>query len=67
MINKIYGQKSTDDNQQAIQALPVENQLQEPLESSVQSYDYAETITEEEPLSLLQKRNRNDQKSIRKK
>ena len=55
LINKIYGQKSTDDNQQAIQALPVENQLQEPLESSVQSYDYAETITEEEPLSLLQK------------
>jgi len=55
LINKIYGQKPTDDNQQAIQALPVENQLQEPLESSVQSYDYAETITEEEPLSLLQK------------
>ena len=55
LINKIYGQKPTDDNQQAIQALPFENQLQEPLESSVQSYDYAETITEEEPLSLLQK------------
>ncbi|MGB2152494.1 MAG: sigma-54 interaction domain-containing protein [Flavobacteriaceae bacterium] len=55
LINKIYGQNPTDDNQQAIQALPVENQLQEPLESSVQSYDYAETITEEEPLSLLQK------------
>ena len=55
LINKIYGQKPIDDNQQAIQALPVENQLQEPLESSVQSYDYAETITEEEPLSLLQK------------
>ena len=55
LINKIYGQKTTDDNQQAIQALPVEKQLQEPMESSVQSYDYAETITEEEPLSLLQK------------
>ena len=55
LINKIYGQKPTDDNQQAIQALPVEKQLQEPMESSVQSYDYAETITEEEPLSLLQK------------
>ena len=56
LINKIYGQKSTDDNQQAIQALPVENQLQEPLESSVQSYDYAETITEEEPLSFFKKK-----------
>tara|TARA_B100000767_G_C19778313_1_gene544162 strand:+ start:3625 stop:4896 length:1272 start_codon:yes stop_codon:yes gene_type:complete len=55
LIDKIYGQKSEDDNQQAIPALPVEKQLQEPMESSVQSYDYAETITEEEPLSLLQK------------
>lgn len=55
LINKIYGQKTSDDSQEAFQALPVEKQLQEPVENPVQSYDYAETITEEEPLSLLQK------------
>jgi transcriptional regulator with PAS, ATPase and Fis domain len=55
LINKIYGQNTSDDSQEAFQALPVEKQLQEPVENPVQSYDYAETITEEEPLSLLQK------------
>ena len=55
LINKIYGQNTSDDSQEAFQALPVEKKLQEPLENPVQSYDYAETITEEEPLSLLQK------------
>jgi len=55
LINKIYGQKTSDDSQEAFQALPVEKQLQDPVENPVQSYDYAETITEEEPLSLLQK------------
>ena len=55
LINKIYGQNTSDDSQEAFQALPVEKQLQEPVGNPVQSYDYAETITEEEPLSLLQK------------
>jgi transcriptional regulator with PAS, ATPase and Fis domain len=55
LINKIYGQNTSDDSQEAFQALPVEKQLQEPVENPVQTYDYAETITEEEPLSLLQK------------
>jgi len=38
-----------------LQTLQVENQFQESVSESEDSYDYAETITEEEPLSLLQK------------
>ena len=35
--------------------MQLENQFQEPIIEPEDSYDYAETITEEEPLSLLQK------------
>ena len=55
LINKIYGKESVDENPQPLKALQLENQFQEPVIESEDSYDYAETITEEEPLSLLQK------------
>ena len=35
--------------------MAVDNQYQETVNESEESYDYAETIVEEEPLSLLQK------------
>ena len=55
LINKIYGKEPVEENQQPLQALQVENQFQESVSEPEDSYDYAETITEEEPLSLLQK------------
>ena len=55
LINKIYGKESVEENPQPLKALQLENQFQEPVIESEDSYDYAETITEEEPLSLLQK------------
>ena len=55
LINKIYGKEPVEENQQPLQALQVENQFQESVSEPEGSYDYAETITEEEPLSLLQK------------
>ena len=55
LINKIYGKESVDENPQPLKALQLENQFQEPVIESEDSYDYAETIIEEEPLSLLQK------------
>ena len=55
LINKIYGTNSPEENQQSIESLAVENQYQETAIESEESYDYAETIIEEEPLSLLQK------------
>ena len=55
LINKIYGKEPVEENQQPLQALQVENQFQEAVPEPDDSYDYAETITEEEPLSLLQK------------
>ena len=55
LINKIYGEEPVEENQQPLQALQVENQFQEAVPEPKDSYDYAETITEEEPLSLLQK------------
>lgn len=55
LINKIYGKESVEENPQPLKALQLENQFQEPVVESEDSYDYAETITEEEPLSLLQK------------
>jgi len=55
LINKIYGKESVEENPQPLKALQLENQFQEPVIESEDSYDYAETIIEEEPLSLLQK------------
>ena len=55
LINKIYGKESVEENPQPLKALQLENQFQEPIIEPEDSYDYAETITEEEPLSLLQK------------
>tara|TARA_B100000767_G_C19777663_1_gene543686 strand:- start:2036 stop:3301 length:1266 start_codon:yes stop_codon:yes gene_type:complete len=55
LINKIYGADSSEENPQQLETLAVENQFQETDIESKTSYDYAETITEEEPLSLLQK------------
>ena len=55
LINKIYGKESVEENPQPLKALQLENQFQERVIESEDSYDYAETITEEEPLSLLQK------------
>ena len=55
LINKIYGKEPVEENQQPLQTLQVENQFQESVSEPEDSYDYAETITEEEPLSLLQK------------
>ena len=55
LINKIYGKESVDENPQPLKALQLENQFQEPVIESEDSYDYAETIIEEDPLSLLQK------------
>ena len=55
LINKIYGKESVEENPQPLKALQLENQFQERVIEPEDSYDYAETITEEEPLSLLQK------------
>ncbi|MDA8698931.1 sigma-54 dependent transcriptional regulator [Flavobacteriaceae bacterium] len=55
LIKKIYGESSNDSNLQPLNALPVESQYQENKMDAEESYDYAETIVEEEPLSLLQK------------
>ena len=55
LIKKIYGESSNDSNLQPLNALPVESQYQENKMDTEESYDYAETIVEEEPLSLLQK------------
>jgi len=55
LINKIYGKESVEENPQPLKALQLENQFQERIIEPEDSYDYAETITEEEPLSLLQK------------
>ena len=55
LINKIYGKESVEENPQPLKALQLENQFQEPIIEPEDSYDYAETITEEEPLSLLEK------------
>ena len=49
------GKESVEENPQPLKALQLENQFQERVIESEDSYDYAETITEEEPLSLLQK------------
>ena len=55
LINKIYGSNSSEEKSQNIESLAVDNQYQEAVHKSEESYDYAETIVEEEPLSLLQK------------
>jgi DNA-binding NtrC family response regulator len=55
LINKIYGSNSSEEKSQNIESLAVDNQYQETVNESEESYDYAETIVEEEPLSLLQK------------
>ena len=55
LINKIYGSNSSEEKSQNIESLAVDNQYQETVHKSEESYDYAETIVEEEPLSLLQK------------
>jgi DNA-binding NtrC family response regulator len=55
LIKKIYGESPDDSNLQPLNALPVESQYQENKMDAEESYDYAETIVEEEPLSLLQK------------
>ena len=55
LINKIYGSNSSEEKSQNIESLAVDNQYQETVHESEESYDYAETIVEEEPLSLLQK------------
>tara|TARA_B110000211_G_scaffold230116_1_gene289035 strand:- start:1083 stop:2348 length:1266 start_codon:yes stop_codon:yes gene_type:complete len=55
LINKIYGSNSSEEKSQNIESLGVDNQYQETVHESEESYDYAETIVEEEPLSLLQK------------
>jgi DNA-binding NtrC family response regulator len=55
LIKKIYGESPNDSNLQPLNALPVESQYQENKMDAEESYDYAETIVEEEPLSLLQK------------
>ena len=55
LIKKIYGESPNDSNLQPLNALPVESQYQENKMDTEESYDYAETIVEEEPLSLLQK------------
>ena len=55
LINKIYGSNSSEEKSQNIESLAVDNQYQEAVHESEESYDYAETIVEEEPLSLLQK------------
>ena len=55
LIKKIYGESPDDSNFQPLNALPVESQYQENKMNAEESYDYAETIVEEEPLSLLQK------------
>ena len=55
LINKIYGSNSSEEKSQNIESLADDNQYQETVHESEESYDYAETIVEEEPLSLLQK------------
>ena len=55
LINKIYGSNSSEEKSQNIESLGVDNQYQETVHEPEESYDYAETIVEEEPLSLLQK------------
>ena len=55
LINKIYGSNSSEEKSQNIESLGVDNQYQETVHEPEESYDYAETIIEEEPLSLLQK------------
>ena len=55
LINKIYGSNSSEEKSQNIESLAADNQYQETVNESEESYDYAETIVEEEPLSLLQK------------
>ena len=55
LINKIYGSNSSEEKSQNIESLAVDNQYQETVHEPEESYDYAETIVEEEPLSLLQK------------
>ena len=55
LINKIYGSNSSEEKSQNIESLAADNRYQETVNESEESYDYAETIVEEEPLSLLQK------------
>ena len=55
LIKKIYGESPNESNLQPLNTLPVESQYQENKMDAEESYDYAETIVEEEPLSLLQK------------
>jgi DNA-binding NtrC family response regulator len=55
LIKKIYGESPNESNLQPLNTLPVESQYQENKMDAEESYDYAETIFEEEPLSLLQK------------
>ena len=55
LIKKIYGKEETEENKHPLKALPVESTFQESVSEPIETYDYAETITEEEPLSLLQK------------
>ena len=57
LINKIYGSNSSEEKSQNIESLAVDNQYQETVNESEESYDYAETIVEEEPLSASSKRN----------
>jgi transcriptional regulator with PAS, ATPase and Fis domain len=55
LIKKIYGESPNESNLQPLNTLPVESQYQENKMDAEESYDYAETIFEEEHLSLLQK------------
>ena len=58
LIEKIYGKDSTDEEEQtsSVKALPFQSESPEISKvESVDKYSYAETIEEEEPLSLQEK------------
>ena len=54
LIKKIYGE--SDDENKTVEFITQENNPQTPnTPPSINQYDYAETVIEEEPLSLLEK------------
>ena len=56
LIKKIYGEENTENKTlEFINQIENKSEINYPESNNVNQYDYAETIIEEEPLSLLEK------------